>query len=315
MIAFPVELAPENNANNTVRTEQASQGRAEAMLERTPTEPTTGQVEANELGASSPIESVPAHRAPRSKVTLAIASESGQRPYMEDASAGIQFARAGSDGTHWQGQVLVVCDGVGGQQGGAAASNLTIPYLARELHAFLMNEETPDVIALLETLEHRFTQANDNILHLAQREPALSDMATTAVVGVIAGSVLGIGWAGDSRAYLWRRGSISRLTADHAVGGRSHQITQYLGKPAEFQPSFRALELQPGDTVLLVTDGVTDVLSDDDLGDLVTEFRLVGADAVARAIADSALEAGTTDNVTVLCSFHEGDSSQCSPRA
>lgn len=314
MIDFPVELSSENNANNTVRAEQASSSRSEAVLEHTPTEPTTGQVEASYLAPSSPTESVPVRRAPLNKVTLSIASDSGDRPYMEDASAGIQFTRAGSDGTRWQGELLVVCDGVGGHQGGAAASNLTVPYLARELHTFLMNEMTPDTIALLQALELRFTQANANILHLAQREPALSDMATTAVVGVIAGSVLAIGWAGDSRAYLWRRGSISRLTADHAVGGGSHQITQYLGKLAEFQPSFRALELQPGDAVLLVTDGVTDVLSDDDLGDLVTDFRLAGADVVARTIADAALEAGTTDNVTVLCSFHEGDSSRSSSR-
>lgn len=193
---------------------------------------------------------------------------------------------------------LVVADGMGGHPHGALAS--------REVVCALMSE--PAGLATPEGCAAAIRQANLRLHDLMLRRPETMTMGST-VAGV---SVLGDAFCwfnvGDSRIYRLREGRLEQLGHDDRLaatrrdtGGPSHEILQCLGGQraiAPIDPHAGAGVLLPGDSLLVCSDGLTDMVGDDSIAAL-----LRAADDVASAatlLLHAALEAGGRDNVSVV---------------
>ena len=201
--------------------------------------------------------------------------------------------------------LLAVADGVGGAARGDVASGTAIGEI-RKLDA----PPSDDLLAQVAGALHR---AHDRIGELVDADPALNGTSTTAVVALFDGTRFGFGHVGDSRAYLLRKGVLSQLTTDHtfvqtliddgritAAEARTHPhrnlILRAIDSVHEVEPDLFHLEAVPGDRLLLCSDGVLS-LTDARIADIMASGT---ADYVAVELTRSALEAGSTDNVTCI---------------
>ncbi len=225
---------------------------------------------------------------------------------------------------------LTACDGVGGRQRGEVASALGLAHIHGSTAANMASaqqiladvEGRSDEIARI--LNDTLLSANQLILGEAQAAPELSGMATTVVCAVVFDDRLIVAWAGDSRCYLLSEGRLRRITSDHsrvqelldmgllnleeaASHPEAHTITRYLGQPEGFAPELRVCSIHTGDTVLLCTDGVTDVLADSDIERSMKACLAArnGCRRLPNLLIEEALAAGASDNLTVLCHQHE----------
>lgn len=218
--------------------------------------------------------------------------------------------------------VFVVADGMGGHAAGEVASEAAVAciraVLSRsrdpdETRLVRTGEEASSAALMRERLRYAMNQASSHVRRLADERPELRGMGTTVVVLVVDGDHAHVAHVGDSRAYRIREGRIERLTRDHTVvqqeidAGRlapelarylpqRNILTQSVGYGGAVEPDTCSLPLQPGDTFVLCSDGVTDALDDSALLQAVLRHP---AEALADALAEAALDAGATDNVTV----------------
>lgn len=198
------------------------------------------------------------------------------------------------------GPVLVgVADGMGGHVGGEVASRLAIEAAAAA--------DTDDPV-------ERVSTANAAVMDAIDNDPQLAGMGTTLTLGIFAGDgMLRMGHIGDSRAYLLRNGELKQLTTDHTfvadlvAGGyiseedarihpRRHIVTQSIGMH-EVEIDRIEEQLEPGDRVLLCTDGLTGMVDDATVGRLLVESH--SPSEAAWALIDAANAAGGHDNTTV----------------
>ncbi len=212
--------------------------------------------------------------------------------------------------------VFAVCDGVGGAPGGEIASQLAAEAFVEALTTVAPAGRTGKAAA------QAVCAANRRVHARALHEPALSGMGTTLVGLALRQEPFGreareavLVHVGDSRAYLWRRGMLERLTEDHSVvaeqvrmgllteeeAARSpmrHVITRSLGTRCSVMPEVRVISLEPGDAVLLCTDGLTRELAEEAIA--VVLGRAESLERRGRALVESALRAGGRDNITAL---------------
>jgi protein phosphatase len=165
-------------------------------------------------------------------------------------------------------------------------------------------------------MEQRFQQMQEVLTGQARDDPALWGMGTTMTLACSLGADLLLIHAGDSRAYLFRQDRLHRLTRDHTVAQSladvgairpqdvathplRHLLTNVLGgRSGKVRADYRELRLVDGDQILLCTDGLTDLVSEAAIREVL---RCAGTAADAcRALVDLALEAGGKDNVTVV---------------
>jgi protein phosphatase len=204
-----------------------------------------------------------------------------------------------------KGHLYLVADGVGGYKGGAMASQVAVETILKEYYGD--PQEDPET-----SLRRAIQQANRGVREAAQR-PELENMGCTLVAVVVLGRRALIAHVGDSRAYLVRGRSIHRLTQDHswvaeqvrqgAITPREarnhpyrHIITRSLGAGESVVPDVTWVDLQPGDRLVLCTDGLTEVVSDGRIGRLAAKGDPQGA--VERLIAE-ANRRGGPDNISV----------------
>ena len=206
-----------------------------------------------------------------------------------------------------------VADGMGGHAAGEVASALAVDRVREELSG-LGGDASAD--ELEEALRSAIRGANRAIVADARRDPARAGMGTTATVLVLRpGGRWLVGHVGDSRAYLLRDGAFRRLTEDHTVVQRlvhaghvteeqarghpkSNVLTRALGVEEDVPVEVYRGEARPGDRFLLATDGLTAMLSDADVRELL-EGEAKPA-AAARSLVEAANRAGGADNVTVI---------------
>lgn len=214
--------------------------------------------------------------------------------------------------------LYAVADGMGGHLAGEVASALSMETLEAMVHL-----RGPDALA------DGVREANAAIYERQIRDRALAGMGTTITGVVVRDDALHLAHVGDSRAYLLRGGDLRRLTQDHTwvdemirggemteAEGRNHpqrsMLTRALGIDREVTVDETQLPLRDGDRVLLCSDGLTSLLDDDVIGDLLRarEDAKTTADALIRA----ANNAGGVDNTTVvLLDITERASSQPPP--
>jgi protein phosphatase len=202
--------------------------------------------------------------------------------------------------------VMAVCDGVGGAARGDIASSTAIQQLRK-----LDEKPTDDLLGQVAGAIHR---AHDRIGELVEEEPALNGTSTTATVALFDGERLGMGHLGDSRAYLFRNQELRQLTKDHTfvqtlidegrisedearVHPHRNLILRALDGMGEAEPDLFHVDLEPGDRLLLCSDGASGVLDDGRLADIL---RGGSADYAAVELVRASLDAGSTDNVTCL---------------
>lgn len=231
----------------------------------------------------------------------AITDRGRKRPSNEDA-----FGYSDEDG------VYLVCDGMGGAAAGEIASSLAVDEVLRLTEEAGRNADGSSFPAVL---ERAIAAANEAIYTRSQRNHRLSGMGTTMVALGVRESRAWVMNIGDSRCYRLRNGRLEQITADHSLVeeqvrvGRmtraealrsplKNVITRALGTQSRVTPDVFALELQPGDTFLLCTDGLTR-----ELNDAAIESMLCNNSSLVEQCAclvEAAKKAGGHDNVTCL---------------
>jgi protein phosphatase len=185
--------------------------------------------------------------------------------------------------------LLAVADGVGGEAGGEMASAAAIDALAASFFGAAPDRPTADALAAA------IRGANDAVLGAAGKS-GQQGAASTLVAAAIDGTSAVIGNLGDSRAYLIRDGEIRLVTADHA-GESQSSITRFVGDPRGVQPDVFVEALQPGDRLLLCSDGLTRHVPDPEIA---STMRSANLEQAASALVDLAKERGGEDNITVV---------------
>ncbi len=235
----------------------------------------------------------------------------GARDYQEDAFLITHLGDSDGDNS---GSMVIVADGMGGHAAGNVASNMAVQTFNRHLSKNFPNDNVANI------LYEAVLQANGSITATVAETAALKGMGCTLVACVIEGEDLRWVSVGDSHLYLLRDGEITKKNADHSYGGFLDRMAE-AGTPVEAEAGFsrnmlmsaltgddiaeidcpeESLTLEPGDRVILASDGL-DTLT----GEQVIEI-CSGADVVkecAEALLQGVTDAGAPrqDNTTVIC--------------
>jgi len=202
----------------------------------------------------------------------------------------------------------VVCDGLGGHNAGEVASATAATTIGNEIDRGF---ETPELFGEAVRL------ANITVHGDAQNNPHHRGMGTTAVaLAPLPGDVprVAVANTGDSRAYLYRSGDFIPVTTPHNVaqllidGGMdpaeaharwdAHMLTDAIGLLPEVRVDVTVVKVEPGDRFLLATDGLTDMVNDDDIAEALWRHR--DPHVCAEHLVALANERGGTDNITVV---------------
>jgi protein phosphatase len=203
--------------------------------------------------------------------------------------------------------LLVVADGMGGHRAGEYASRLAVEVLKQELAA--STEESPEAM-----IKNAITRANERVLEAARQDAKLSGMGTTLVAATVIDRTLYFANVGDSRLYLLSD-DIKQLSKDHSLvqemvrlGGinqeeaKSHPdkniITRAIGAKDDVDIDFYEYRLKKGDIILMCTDGLSNMVEDEEMLHIVKCSRDV-VEAVEQLI-ERAKEHGGSDNIGVI---------------
>ncbi len=227
-------------------------------------------------------------------------------------------------------QLYCVADGMGGHASGEVASRLAVEEMAEFFRLTGRDEEAtwpwPEDPARRQDENRVLTGvrlANLRIFERAQSDERLRGMGTTLVCAHFerAGGAVVVGHVGDSRAYLWRGGSLRQVTEDHSllndylkarrltpeeVESFPHKnvIVRALGMKETVEVDLLRLPVEEGDVLLLCCDGLSGMVDDERMGELI-RLHLGDLKAAAQALVDAANEAGGVDNITcVLVQVH-----------
>jgi serine/threonine protein phosphatase PrpC len=203
--------------------------------------------------------------------------------------------------------LFVVADGMGGHIAGDVASSTAVSVISGK--ATTVSAEN------LETLTEVVRSANKAIWEKAGEDPSLRGMGTTCTLMLVDNSKAHFAHVGDSRAYLMRAGELSQITEDHTLVGRmvkegklqpeeaeSHPqrsiITRALGVDSDVEVDLLSLDLQPGDRIVMNSDGLSSMISDEAIAGPLREES--DPQAAAERLVELANQAGGEDNVTVV---------------
>ncbi|MFT4100157.1 MAG: protein phosphatase 2C domain-containing protein [Burkholderiaceae bacterium] len=221
--------------------------------------------------------------------------------------AGREHAR---NGDAWQvapdSGVFVLADGQGGHNAGDVASRLVVERLAERMTDADAEAGAASAIDPLRRLAQRIGAANADILAAAARRPECLGMASTVACLWVGPRQFCIGHVGHSRIYLLRGTRFVRLTRDHVLArdvddGRPATLSRVLGVEPSVDIDVRQADWYHGDRLLLCTDGLSDVVGDDRIAD-VMQGSASASDCVDTLTA-AALAASGRDSVTVIGVF------------
>jgi PPM family protein phosphatase len=206
--------------------------------------------------------------------------------------------------------LVAVADGMGGHLAGEVASATALePVQALDGIHF------DDGKAAIEALRDAVVRANDTVSRMAEDDPSYRGMGTTLTAAIVEGRRVHLAHVGDSRAYLLRGERFSQLTDDHtlvqhlvdegqitpeeaATHPQRSIITRAIGVSREIDVDTISLELDPGDQLLLCSDGLTGVISDDDIARELAQGD--DPDATLDRLVEAANRGGGPDNITAV---------------
>ncbi len=198
--------------------------------------------------------------------------------------------------------LLVVADGMGGHQAGEVASSYVVKTLEQLFSSSAYKQwvdyspEREDYYAVV--LKEVLERINERLYIQASKRQNLSGMGTTATVALLSGGWLFIGHVGDSRAYLLRKGKMKQLTQDHSLPAQKNVLTQALGNSLLIRVERSIHSIEPGDILVLCTDGLTNLVSDAEIQRAVQTNR--DPQKACDLLVDLANRRGGLDNITVL---------------
>jgi PPM family protein phosphatase len=225
-------------------------------------------------------------------------------------------------------RLYVVADGMGGHAAGEVASRLAVESIERHIAAAqpdlpptvpsetsTLSIEDPSLPVPARRVLNAIRLANQEIVRSVRRDQSMRGMGTTVVLAYIQGKRAYIGSVGDSRAYLVRDGAIRQLTDDHtfvneqvragtltAQEARRHParniLTRAVGSQDDIEADVIQQDLKPGDQILLCSDGLTTMVEDEDILDML---RGAGdPEAGCKSLVDLANQRGGDDNITAV---------------
>jgi len=212
--------------------------------------------------------------------------------------------------------LAILADGMGGYNAGEIASGMATSFIQTELGRWLSevgNSATdPEVRRAMDIC---VDNANRAIFNAANANPQYSGMGTTLVVVVFRGTRVLIGHVGDSRVYRLRGGRLMQLTRDHSLlqeqidaglitaeqasfSSNKNLVTRAVGVEDTVLLEIHQHEVQPGDLLLLCSDGLSDMLDDETLSQLLQGYDSL--DEMGTALIAAANDAGGKDNIAVI---------------
>ena len=209
--------------------------------------------------------------------------------------------------------LFVVCDGMGGAQAGNVASSLACNTFVNTINAFELRDQPFDKLAYY--LYPAAAAANSAVYEKSVDDITCAGMGTTLVAALIHKDKALVLNVGDSRAYVISEDEIIQATRDHSVvedmvqkgeitreEARVHPkrnlITRALGTVSDIEPDIYSIELESDEYLLLCSDGLTNVVTDNEIRDTIT--HLEHADKVCDILLQACFQRGAPDNVTII---------------
>src|SRR3990167_5538956 len=218
--------------------------------------------------------------------------------------------------------LVVLADGMGGYNAGEVASGIAVSVVMTEICQHLQNasptdrdDATGDELGTL-LLRDNICKANASIFQAAQSQPQYAGMGTTIVSGLFYDNRVAVGHVGDSRMYRLRGETLETITSDHSLlqeqidGGmisiedarlskNKNLVTRAVGIDAEVEPEIHVHDVQVGDIYLLCSDGLNDMVEDEDIQSTLNAFRS-NLPLAASQLIQMANDNGGRDNVSVI---------------
>ena len=230
--------------------------------------------------------------------------------YAARTNLGLGSKSRNEDSAYAGPELLVLCDGMGGHAAGDVASSLVVGELVH------LDGESHGADDALDILERAIEEANGRLADVMDVYPDSDGMGTTCIAMMRVGTKLAVANIGDSRAYLLRKGRLTRITKDHSFvqklldegriskdEARHHPqrslVTRVLTGREEDAPDLSLRELHVGDRLLLCSDGLSDYVAEDTIAELLGQTDRT-AGQVADQLVQVALRAAARDNVTVV---------------
>lgn len=213
-----------------------------------------------------------------------------------------------SDGTSWS----IVCDGMGGVHGGKIASTAAIEMVSEKIRKCY--NVSMSVSSLENLLLSSITTANVDVFDRGIYDKSLKGMGTTIVSAIVKNNEACIAHVGDSRAYIIRNNTIEQITKDHSLvqqmldSGQitkseyennpiKNIITRAMGVSEKIDIDFDFVNVNEGDALLLCTDGLSGLVSDERLLEI---YKTTDFESLADKYIQEANNNGGTDNITVV---------------
>lgn len=223
--------------------------------------------------------------------------------------------KANEDAYWFDDRLLIVADGMGGHAAGEVAASVALNAARAAIDAAEPGTEPAE-----EIVRRAVTAANLEVYQRACQEPRLHGMGTTLTLAWIAGGRAVVGHVGDSRAYHLTKDGLVQLTQDHSVvaelvrsGGlraseaHAHPyrnlLTRALGAAPAVEADVSSVRLEPGEALLLCTDGLTAVVQDDEIYRTLLDADDPGR--CAQRLIELANARGGPDNVTAIVAWME----------
>ena len=243
---------------------------------------------------------------PQLSIEFFCATDTGRARSNNEDSVTVDEARA----------LAVLADGMGGYNAGEIASGMATGFIKSELGRWLaeVGESATDP-EVRRAMDICVDNANRAIFNAANANPQYAGMGTTLVVAVFRGTRVLIGHVGDSRAYRMRGGRLMQMTRDHSLlqeqidaglitpeqasfSSNKNLVTRAVGVEDTVLLEIHQHELHPGDLYLLCSDGLSDMLDDDNLAQLLQGYESLPE--AGAALIDAANDAGGKDNIAVI---------------
>ncbi|MFG6467290.1 Stp1/IreP family PP2C-type Ser/Thr phosphatase [Roseateles sp. BYS87W] len=218
--------------------------------------------------------------------------------------------------------LMVLADGMGGYNAGEVASQMLTSFVCTELGRWLKDGGREARAAEVKrAMDICVDNANRAIFNSANTNPRYAGMGTTLVLGVFRPEGLLLGHVGDSRAYRYRGGRLMQITRDHsllqeqidaglltveeaAFSSNKNLVTRAVGVEDTVLMETHLHEVQPGDTYLMCSDGLSDMLDDDSMANLLHGNQALPQ--AAHALINAANDHGGRDNIAIILARHEG---------
>ncbi len=218
--------------------------------------------------------------------------------------------------------LVVLADGMGGYNAGEVASGMATTVLTTELRQ-LLEDHVPYAVdpqsgqkAAVKMLQQQIAKANTTIYQASQSQPQYAGMGTTLVVALFYDNKVMVAHIGDSRLYRMRGNEFSQVSKDHSLlqeqidagmltkeqaklSSNKNLVTRAMGIDPAVEAEIHEYETRPGDVYLLCSDGLSDMVSDEDIG-MALQALHANLNLAAQQLVQMANDNGGRDNVSVI---------------